>query len=73
MFVMYTGYHKSVIGKTVYFKAHNQYIPCCCTNYYFKPRMYTLVPIEDMDSIPAENASHRRCYRTSKVYIYKED
>lgn len=73
MFELYTGYHNKMIGKRVYFKAHNKYIPCICTNYYFKPRMYTLVPVDDIDSIPAENASQRRCYLSSKVYIYKED
>lgn len=67
MFELFIGNYENVIGTTVYYKTHNKYIRCYCSNYYFKPRMYTLVPAEDMDAIPPERASLRRCYLTSKV------
>ncbi|NLE04928.1 MAG: hypothetical protein GX638_09015 [Crenarchaeota archaeon] len=68
MYDLFIGNYERVMGKIVFHKFRNSFIPCLVTNYYFKSRQYALVPTEDM-SIPTKNASTRRLYYTNKVYV----
>lgn len=65
MYDLFIGNYERVIGKTVFHKYRNKFIPCVVTNYYFKPRMYTLVPTDDLSL----NPEGRRLFKTQKVYI----
>lgn len=65
MYELFIGNYERVMGQRVFHKVRNRFIPCLVTNYYFKPRKYTLVPIEDLN-IPSEN---RRLFYTQKVYL----
>ena len=69
MFELFLGNYKEVVGTIIYYKENNKYIPCVVTNYYFKSRKYTIVPVEDIANISNEECSKRRCFFTNKIYI----
>ena len=74
MYELYIGSYERVMnGRIVYHKVGKEFIPCTVTNYYFKTRKYTLVPVEDMETIPLEKHSHRRVYGSTKIYIKVEN
>ena len=65
MYDLFTGSYERVIGKIVFYKRKNKFIPCLVTNYYFKPKLYTLVPTDDLSLSPDK----RRLYKTTKIYV----
>lgn len=69
MYELFIGNYERVMGRTVYYKNRNEYIPCLVTNYYFKSRKYTLVPVEDIQTISSAECSKRRLFYTAKIYI----
>lgn len=69
MYELFTGNYERVMGQVVYLKNRNGYIPCEVTDYFFKQRIYTLVPIEDMKNIPSEEHKKRRLYKARKIYV----
>lgn len=58
---LFIGNYENVIGKVVYYRCRNRYIPCRVTNYYFKSRKYALVPVDEK----------RRVFYTTQIYITK--
>jgi hypothetical protein len=51
------------MGKIVFYKCKNKFVPCLVTNYCFKSRLYT---------VPTDNLSledKRRLYKTTKIYV----
>lgn len=69
MYELFIGNYENVMGRIVYIKKCNKYIPCKITNYYFKTREFTLVPVFDMENIPAEEHNKRRLFKSKKIYI----
>jgi hypothetical protein len=65
MYDLFTGSYERVMYKIVFYKRKNKFVPCLVTNYYFKPKLYTLVPADDLSLSPDK----RRVYRTTKIYI----
>lgn len=65
MYDLFIGNYEKVIGKIVFHKYRNKFIPCLVTNYYFKPKMYTLVPADDLKY----ESEKRRLFKTTKVYL----
>lgn len=63
------NYQEVMNGRRVYYKKGNNFIPCVVTNYYFKPRKFALVPIDDMKNISDNNHEKRRLFYSTKVYI----
>lgn len=68
MIAKYTGDPHKIVGKEVYHKQGEILVRCIVTNYYFRIRMYTIVPVEDMCFIPDVNADKRRLFQTHTVY-----
>lgn len=65
MITKYTGNPRQIaLGDTVYHRHRGEYIPCIVTNYYFRPRKFTLVPVADMQH-PADK---RRLFYAGTVY-----
>ena len=69
MYELFIGNYERVMGRIVYYKDRDKYIPCVVTNYYFKPKKYALVPTEDIENIGIEERSKRRCFYTTKIYV----
>lgn len=64
MYDLFIGDWCEIMGKTVFYRHGKKFIPCIVTNYYFKHKKYTLVPVEDLDKKPDD----RRVFFTAKVY-----
>lgn len=71
MYELFLGNYEEALTKTVYYKKGKKYIPCCVTNYYFKSKKYTLVPLEDIEKFPVGQHSKRRLYTSEKIYVKK--
>lgn len=69
MYELFIGNYENVMGRTVYHKNGNDFIPCIVTNFYFKSRKYTLVPVKDVQNISVEECDKRRVYFTRKIYV----
>lgn len=64
---LFDGDWRDIYNKAVYYKGKAEFIPCLMTNYYFKHKKYTLVPLWDIANI--ENHGDRRVFLANKVYI----
>lgn len=70
MYDLFIGNYQEVMnGRHVYHKQGKEFIPCVVTNYYFKTRKFSLVPLVDMKTIDVANHRDRRIFQTTKVYI----
>jgi hypothetical protein len=65
MYDLFIGNHERVMGRTVFYKDQDKFIPCTVTNYYFASQKYALVPTDDLYL----EGGKRRLFYSTKIYL----
>ena len=61
MYDLFTGSYERVLGKIVFYKCKNKFVPCLVTNIILSPRLYTLVSTDNLSLSPDK----RRLYKNT--------